>query len=262
MDRLLLDAPAERRRFLDRIALSLIPGHAVAALAYDKALRERNRLLRGGNRDRSWYGALEAQMAEHGARLGANRRAALAAIAAAARQVAGASATDAAVDHAPAPAADDADSFPAAHLALESEAPAAAADLAAALAENRGRDLAAGRSLLGPHRDDLAAVYGAKDVPARLCSTGEQNALLLSLILANARAVAEGFGAPPILILDEIAAHLDAHRRAALFERVLALGAQAFMTGTDPALFDALGDRAERLALTETGGLSQIARAS
>ena len=236
LDRLWLDAPAERRRYLDRVALSLVPDHGEAALGYERALRERNRLIRDGVRDRAWFAAIEAQMAAHGAGLAANRRAAVARIEAA--QAGGA--------------------FPAARLAIETEAPGDEAGLAAALAEGRARDMAAGRTLTGPHRDDLAAVYAAKDVPARLCSTGEQKALLLSLALANARAVAEDFGAAPVLLLDEVAAHLDTERRAALFEAILALGAQAWMTGTGREVFAGLGDRAQWLEVRETEGGSMV----
>jgi hypothetical protein len=118
--------------------------------------------------------------------------------------------------------------------------------------------MAAGRSLVGPHRDDLGATYARKGVPAGLASTGEQKALLLSLTLANARAVAADFGAAPILLLDEVAAHLDADRRAALFARITELGAQALLTGTGPELFAALGDRAQWLAVRDDGGASRI----
>jgi DNA replication and repair protein RecF len=234
MDRIWTDAAGDRRRFLDRIAMSLIPDHADVALGYDKALRERNRLIRDDVRDAAWFDALEGRMAEFGARLGANRLSALARIGAVA------------------PVAD----FPVAELALEGGAPRDAGPLAAALREGRGRDRAAGRSLTGPHRDDLAAVYAAKGVPARLCSTGEQKALLVSLVLANTRAVAEAFGAPPILLLDEVAAHLDAGRRAALYDEICALGAQAFMTGTGAELFAELGARAQHLRVSETDGVS------
>ncbi len=238
MDRLWLDGAAARRRFLDRAALSLMPDHGEAVLAYERALRERNRLLRDKVRDAGWYEALEAQMAREGARVTAARRAALEALAA---------------------AQDEAEAaFPRAELALETEAPAEAAALAAALREGRGRDMVVGRSLVGPHRDDLAAVFAAKGVPARLCSTGEQKALLISLILANARAVAASIGAMPILILDEVAAHLDADRRAALYDAVCGLGAQAWMTGTEAGLFAALGDRAMRLRVDEAGGESRV----
>nr|MDA3888339.1 DNA replication and repair protein RecF [Allgaiera sp.] len=127
-----------------------------------------------------------------------------------------------------------------------------------ALAEGRRRDGAAGRTLVGPHRADMAAIYAAKGVAADQCSTGEQKALLISLILANARALAEDLGAPPILLLDEVAAHLDAGRRAALYDEIAALGAQAFMTGTGRELFDALGPRGQYVEVTEAEGTSAL----
>jgi DNA replication and repair protein RecF len=228
MDRLWMEGAGERRRFLDRVALSLDPDHAEAALGYERPLRERNRLLRDAIADTGWLGALERQMAEAGAQLHGGRAAAVA-------RLAGAMTPEA---------------FPRAELTLAAEGPRDAAGLEAALREGRSRDRAAGRTLAGPHRDDLEAVYAAKAMPAALCSTGEQKALLVSLVLANARAVAEDFGAPPLLLLDEVAAHLDEARRAALIDAVCVLGAQAFLTGTDAGLFDSLGDRGLRLDMT------------
>ena len=243
MDRLWIEGAEGRRRFLDRIVLSFEPAHGEAVLAYEKAMRERNRLLKDMVRDAHWYAALEARMGEEGARIHRNREAALARLAAA---------QDAAST-----------AFPAAALGLTHPEPACdepgdAAALTETLAANRARDLAATRTLAGPHRADLEATYIAKNTPARLCSTGEQKALLLSLILANARALAEDFGAAPLLLLDEVAAHLDAHRRAALYDEILRLGAQAFMTGTGAELFAELGDRAAHYEMTEEGGLSAI----
>ena len=148
-------------------------------------------------------------------------------------------------------------SFPTATLALTSPDPIPD-DLQAALANNRARDMAAGRTLIGPHRADLDAIYASKNVPAKDCSTGEQKALLISLILANGRALARDFGAPPILLLDEVAAHLDATRRAALYDEILGLGAQAFMTGTGPELFAELGDSAQYAEVTEIDGQSSV----
>ena len=241
MDRLWIEGAEGRRRFLDRMTLSFEPGHADLSLAYEKAMRERNRLLKDMVRDPAWYGALEAQMAQAGAGIHANRLAPLAELHSAQK--------------------DAQTAFPTADLELihaDAPLPASEDDLRTALAEGRKRDLAAGRTLIGPHRADLIGTYAAKDVPARDCSTGEQKALLVSLILANARALAQSFGAPPLLLLDEVAAHLDADRRAALYDEIVALGAQAWMTGTDRNLFDALGARAQYLNVTEANGVSKV----
>jgi DNA replication and repair protein RecF len=207
-------------------------------LSYDKAMRDRNRLLKDQVSDPHWYRALEAQMVERGTQMIANRAAALARLAAAQEGVETV--------------------FPRADLAIigpEGEEPA---DLATALAEGRRRDMAAGRTLVGPHRADLSATYAAKATPASQSSTGEQKALLISLILANARALAIDLGAAPILLLDEVSAHLDPDRRAALYDELCALGAQALMTGTEASLFEALGNRAQRLTVSETPNGSRI----
>ena len=234
MDRLWLEGAEGRRRFLDRTTLSFAPDHAAQVLAYDKAMRERNRLLRDGVRDARWYAALEAQMAEAGAQITANRRAALAELAAHADPIARSR-------------------WPT--LGLDCTAPD---DLANALADSRARDMAAGRSLIGPHRADLRAVWAAKGMEAAQCSTGEQKAFLISAILANARALAAQAATPPVLLLDEVAAHLDAARRAALYDAVCAMGAQCFMTGTGPELFAELGARAQHFALSDRDGVSHI----
>ena len=234
MDRLWIEAAEGRRRFLDRMTLSFFPEHAEHSLIYEKAMRDRNRLIRDQVTDPHWYAALESQMAEAGHRITTHRRAALARIAS---------------------ATDPASAFPSADLTLtgpEDE------DLALALAEGRRRDLAAGRTLAGPHRADLLARYGAKNTPADQCSTGEQKALLISLILSNARALAQELGRAPILLLDEVAAHLDPRRRAALYDEVCSLQAQALMTGTEPSLFESLGARAQQLSVHESNDGSEI----
>ncbi len=238
MDRLWIESAEGRRRFLDRITLSFLPDHAEISLAYEKAMRERNRLLRDMVREPSWYAALEARMAEAGVAIHHNRLHAIKALA---------QAQDAAET-----------AFPTATLTLECEMPDEVEAMRAALADGRMRDLSAGRTLTGPHRADLHGVFAAKNVPARDCSTGEQKALLVSLILANARALAADFGAPPLLLLDEVAAHLDAGRRAALYDEISALGAQAWMTGTEDALFEAMGTRAQTLLVTDLDGLSSV----
>jgi len=241
MDRLWTEGADGRRRFLDRLVMSFDPAHAEASLAYEKAMRDRNRLLRDQVRDAAWYGALEAQMARAGIAIHRARAAALERLTAA--------------------QAEAETGFPVAELALvqaEGEMPQNEEALRAALAGSRPRDIAAGRTLVGPHRADLEAVYAAKGVAARDCSTGEQKALLVSLILANARALAARDGDAPILLLDEVAAHLDAGRRAALFDEICALGAQAWMTGTGPELFAELGERAQYLEVAEHDGQSEV----
>ncbi len=230
MDRLWTEGAEGRRRFLDRMTLSFLPHHAEAVLVYEKAMRERNRLLKDMVRDPAWYAALEGQMAEAGVVISTNRATALARISAAQKGAA--------------------TSFPAADMAIDGAGPK---DLAGALAEGRGRDMAAGRTLLGPHRADLSAIYAEKAVPAAQCSTGEQKALLISLILANARALTDETGQAPVLLLDEVAAHLDEARRAALYDEICTLKAQAFMTGTEPELFSTLGPRAQVFAVSEDG---------
>ena len=237
MDRLWTEGAEGRRRWLDRTAMGFRPHHGEATLAYERAMRERNRLLRDRVADPGWYAALEAQMAEAGAQIAANREHALARLAAAQ------------------PEADAA--FPRADLAIvhPEEAPE---DLALALARGRSRDMAAGRSLIGPHRADLHATYAAKAMPAGLCSTGEQKALLISLVLANARALAAEAGAAPVLLLDEVAAHLDAARREALYGEIAALGAQAIMTGTEAGLFEGLDATARTWRVQVRDGASEV----
>jgi len=239
MDRLWLEGAEGRRRFLDRIAMSFRPDHAQAVLDYDKAMRERNRLLRDQVVDPAWYGVLETRMDAAAVVIADNRSHALDRL------------------HAAQTAAET--GFPAADLCIDTPddpGPEPGA-LGVALAANRRRDMAAGRSLIGPHRADLAAIYSAKGVRAEQCSTGEQKALLISLILSNARGLAAETGAPPVVLLDEVAAHLDSGRRGMLYDEICALGAQALMTGTEPGLFAGLGCRAQGVEVDEAGGTSR-----
>jgi len=225
MDRLFTDSAGSRRRFLDRLTLALEPGHATHAARYEAAMRARNKLLADTSAaDPSWLSALETQMAEHGAALAEAR----------ARTV---DALTAAIDELPD------DDFPRATLKLEGWN---SSDLAAVQNANRSRDAAAGRTTEGPHRQDLAVTHVAKNQPAERGSTGEQKALLLGLVLAHSELVTERRGAPPILLLDEVAAHLDPARRATLFARLEGRG-QVWMTATEPALFDAIGSPSTRL---------------
>jgi DNA replication and repair protein RecF len=237
MDRLFSGPPGDRRRFLDRLVYARASEHGHAAAAYERAMRERQRLLNDNIRDDAWLSGLEREMAAHGCAIAAARVETIAYL-------------QSAIDARPEGA------FPKSMLALEGELEAQFAAggisgdiedrFAADLKLNRGRDFGAGRSLSGPHRSDLRVRHAPKDMPADQCSTGEQKALLLGLVLAQARALAEDIGAGPALILiDEAAAHLDAARRAALFDELLALPGQAWLTGTDADLFDAFGDRAQ-----------------
>ncbi|WP_296613632.1 DNA replication/repair protein RecF [Sphingomonas sp.] len=220
MDRLFVEPAGERRRFLDRLTLALRPDHAQHANRYEAAMRARNRVLADDRPDPQWLTALEAQMAEHGAAIDAGRRETVAALAERlASQPEG--------------------PFARAGLALEGWS--GADTLAADLAQGRRRDAAAGRTLVGPHRSDLAVTHLEKNQPASLCSTGEQKALLLGLVLAHAELVADRVGRAPILLLDEVAAHLDPVRRAALFDRLAATGSQVWITGTERAPFDDIG---------------------
>lgn len=241
MDGLFTGPAADRRRFVDRMVLAIDPAHGRRARDYELAMRQRNRLLETGHgaQAEAMFDAIEAQLAALGTAMIAARQE-LVTLLSELMAEAGASGA-----------------FPRAEIALEGpfEAAHAGGDpageieaaLAAELAGGRQRDRAAGRTLAGPHRADLGVLHAQKGIAAGLCSTGEQKALLTGLVLAHAALTARVSAMTPILLLDEIAAHLDPERRAALFDRVHDLGGQAFMTGTDRALFDALGDRAQYL---------------
>lgn len=234
MDRLFIEGAGGRRRFLDRLAFGQEAGHAAQASAYEHAMRERTRLLKAGRLDPAWASALEEAMARHGTALALARRRAVERLDAACAQGLG--------------------PFPAARLALSGEVDAWAAECApaemeermkAALRAARGRDEAAGAATFGPHRTDLLVRHAGKDLPAGQCSTGEQKAVLVSIVLAQARVRTELFGAAPLMLLDEVVAHLDETRRAALFDELAGLSAQSWMTGTDAVLFAGFGDRAQ-----------------
>lgn len=217
MDRLFAESAGSRRRFLDRLVLARDPGHARNATRYETALRERNRLLGAADDpDPLWLDGIEAQMAESGTALATSRAALVADLGKVLETV---------PEH----------PFARPALAYASEVPRDAGALRAALREGRRRERAAGRSLTGPHRDDLAVTLAAKNAPAGDCSTGEQKAMLIAIVLAHAELA--GGERPRLLLLDEIAAHLDPVRRAALFERLAHSGAQVWMTGTEIAPF-------------------------
>jgi DNA replication and repair protein RecF len=218
MDRLFTGSAGERRRFLDRLVLAIDPSHAHHSTRYDAAMRARNKLLAEPPWDEAWLGSLELAMAEHGDAIAEARAQTIAALGEQLERV-------------------PADEFPKAGIALEGWE---AGDLASALRSNRARDATAGRTIEGPHRQDLSVIHSAKRVPAAQSSTGEQKALLLNLVLAHAELVAELRGEPPILLLDEVAAHLDPKRRSALFARLEGKG-QVWMTATEAVLFDGIG---------------------
>lgn len=244
-DRLFVEGAGERRRFFDRLVFAGQPSHAAHASAYEKAMRERLRLLTDGPADPAWLSALEARMGEAGVLMAKARARTLQALQA------------------------EIDSrgerpFPQARLTLTGEWETLAAEgvadeeiearLIRALAAARERDAAAGRALTGPHRGDLEVIHAEKDRPAAECSTGEQKALILNLVLAQAARLSRAESAPvPILLLDEVAAHLDRRRRAALFDEIVALGLQAFLTGTDEHLFEDLQGRAQRVSMDAAG---------
>ena len=236
MDGLFGGPAAERRRFLDRLVLAVDAEHGSRVNALERALRSRNRLLEDARPDPHWLDAIEHETAELAVAVAAARAETV-------RRLAAALAASRTPDSA----------FPSAEIALEGwmetlvlSHPAVEVEdrYRAVLKENRARDAAAGRTLDGPHLTDLAVVYEPKGIPARDASTGEQKALLIGLVLAHAGLVAEMTGTAPVILLDEVVAHLDPARRSALFTALDRLGAQIWMTGADPAAFGEIAARA------------------
>ena len=243
MDRVFAGPAGDRRRFLDRQVLAHFPSHAAASAGYEKAMRQRNALLEQGRSDPAWLDAIEVGMASAGAAMAIHR-------------------IDAVKVMQEAILARPEGAFPKALIDLDGEFEMHAAngvaltdieqEIIIQLRENRGRDRIAGRTTEGVHRTDLRVIHAPKGLAADQCSTGEQKALLIGLILANAQALFERDFAPsPLLLLDEAAAHLDSDRRAALYDELAALGGQAWLTGTDRSRFDAFGDRAQRFEVSD-----------
>jgi DNA replication and repair protein RecF len=219
MDRLFMGSASDRRRFLDRLVLALEPGHAHHSSRYEAAMRARNKLLGDdAAADPDWLAALDQQMAEHGTAIAGARLRAVTALGERLESV-------------------PEDQFARAAISLDGWEQS---DLAGQLRDSRSRDAAAGRATVGPHRQDLLVTHRAKQMEAARSSTGEQKALLLGLVLAHADLVADRRGEPPLLLLDEVAAHLDPKRRAALFGRLEGRG-QVWMTATEASLFDGIG---------------------
>jgi DNA replication and repair protein RecF len=248
MDALFLGPASERRRFLDRLVLAVDAEHAGRVSALQRSLRSRNRLLESPRPDPHWLDAVEHETAELAVAVAALRAETV-------RRLQGALAAR----------SDPAGAFPSAEIALQGWMEQALAENAAVevedryrtvLRENRGRDAAAGRTLEGPHLTDLSVIYAAKKIPAADASTGEQKALLIGLVLAHAGLIAEMTGFAPVLLLDEVVAHLDPARRRALFDALTRLGSQVFMTGADPAAFAEIEGRAQILDVRQ----GQVAR--
>ncbi len=234
MDRLFLDGASSRRRFLDRLVYGLDPAHAGRVAAYERAMQQRARLLRRGRADPAWLSALEDSMATNGVAVAAARRDATARLTRAS-----------ALGSGPFPAA-TLDSAGWVEDWLDREPALAVEDkLRSALAAARGQDAETGGAAVGPHKGDLAVSHAASGRPAARCSTGEQKALLVAIVLASARTQCEDRGVTPIVLLDEVAAHLDARHRSALFDAVAALDVQAWYAGTDRAVFEPLRGRAQ-----------------
>lgn len=241
MDGLFTGSASDRRRFLDRMVLSIDPSHGRRVLDFEKVMRSRNRLLLDGNTNNGWFDALETQMAELATAIAAARIDVI-------RLLDGGEESD------------SRDVFPHPILVIEGLLEQALINQSAIdveehyrqkLHDGRSLDRAAGRTLEGPHRSDMKVFYAQKNMPAALCSTGEQKSLLMGLILAHAKITAQISGMAPILLLDEMAAHLDEQRRIALFNILDELGGQSFMTGTDRQLFSALDDRAEFFEISD-----------
>lgn len=236
MDGLFMGAASERRRFFDRLVLAIDSGHSSRVSALDRSLRSRNRLLEDRSTDQHWLDAVERETAELAVAVAAMRGQTVARLAAALR------------------ARGEASAFPSALIMLDGwmenaliNEPATTVEdrYRQILRDGRPRDAAAGRTLDGPHLTDLQVIYAPKNMPARDASTGEQKALLIGLVLAHAGLVAEMTGITPLLLLDEVVAHLDPNRRAALFDELSKLGAQIWMTGADPAAFAEVGGSSE-----------------
>jgi DNA replication and repair protein RecF len=242
--------PGDRRRFLDRLVLAVDASHAARVTALERALRARNRLLEDISADSRWLAATEREIAELAIAVVASR-----------------SETVSRLQSLIEAGRDDRSAFPSAEISLRgpvedllADAPAAIAEdrYRAVLQDSRDRDRAAGRALIGPQASDLLVRHAPKDLPAALASTGEQKALLVGLCLAHARLVADMSGIAPIVLLDEIAAHLDPRRRAALFAEVAQLAGQVWMTGADRAQFDGLASTAIRLAVASGNAVREV----
>ncbi len=247
MDRLFLDSSGHRRRFLDRLIFAFDPGHSGRVSRYENAMRQRSKLLQDGGADPAWLEGLEAQMAETACAISAARLDFVGRLQAACHKA-------------------ESEYFPRAHLQatgtieelLENSSALEVEEMFKyQLQKSRETDAVRGGAATGPHKSDLSVRYAAKNMAADQCSTGEQKALLIGIIMAHAQLIAAERGAPPILLLDEVAAHLDENRRAGLYDLLIELGGQVWLTGTDENLFAAIEGRAQFFEVREAQILEQ-----
>lgn len=241
MDRIWIEGTSGRRQFLDRLTLSYFPEHAEVSLAYEKAMRERNRLLKEKIHNDHWYNALEIEMAKNAVSIQKARIKAIKYLSEAQSHLT--------------------EKFPKAELLLidpDQIIITNEEEIIEALKGSRRGDMILGRTSVGPHKSDLQAVYADKSTLAKDCSTGEQKALLISIILANAKSLAKISDISPIVLLDEVSAHLDIERQAALYNEICKLGVQAWMTGTGPELFSDLRNRAQFIEVSTIDGISAL----
>ena len=240
MDRLFLDGPSARRRFFDRLVFAYDAGHAGRLTRYENAMRERSRLLQdaGDHADPAWLAGLETQMAQTGVAIAAARLEFVQNLQGYCDQA----------------AQGEEAFFPKAQMEMRGtveellqRSPAVEVEqmLAYQLAQSRRQDALMGGAVTGPHKSDMAVTYAARLMPADQCSTGEQKALLIGIVLAHGRMMAAEKGLAPIMLLDEVVAHLDEGRRKSLFDLLLDLGGQVWMTGTDPVLFETIAQKAQ-----------------
>ena len=245
MDRIWVDGSSGRRQFLDRLTLTYFPKHGEISLSYEKAMRERNRLLKEKVYDDHWYSALEIEMAKSAVSIQKARLEAIKYLSEAQNNLTG--------------------KFPKAQLNLVDPDQIIITDEEEAiqvLKNSRTNDLMLGRTSVGPHKSDLQAIYEDKLTLAKDCSTGEQKAILISIILANAKSLAKINDVSPIVLLDEVSAHLDKNRQAALYDEICGLGVQAWMTGTGPELFSELKNKAQFIEVSTIDGISELSIAN
>ena len=236
MDRIWLNGSIDRRRFLDRIVSNIVPEHTDNMINYHRALKQRNKLIKEQVSNAEWFDAVEKYMSISGFEINNARYYVIKKIMAMQKK--------------------SVSSFPIADLSIIGGKFSSAEEFKVALAQNRKQDLYAGRTLLGPHLTDLGAIYSSKGVSAKNCSTGEQKALLISVIIATAKIQLELFQTPPILLFDEVSAHLDEERRSLLYDELSKLNLQFFLTGTESNIFKDLETRAQYHQITLTSNQS------